>query len=302
MSLIVTGTVGIDTVEAPTGSREDVLGGSCVYFAAAASFFSPVRIVAAAGDDLPDEHRRVLDHFTGIDTRGLEVRAGSRTFRWGCRYLDDMNERETLYTSLGVLEEEPPTVPDAFRDSQYVFLANSHPAVQMNMLSQLHQPTLAVADTMDLWINIAREELISLLERIDGVILNDSEARLFTGKSNLRHAAEKIIEYGPAFVVVKKGEHGCIMVHRDGIAALPAYPSREVVDPTGAGDSFAGGMMGSIAAQDDHSLHAIQHGLACGTVVASFNIESFTLDRLKTLDKNQLQARLAKFAEMVRVN
>ncbi len=301
MSLIVTGTVGIDTVHAPTGSQENVLGGSCTYFAAAASFFAPTRIVAVVGDDFPQEHFRVFEHFGSIDAAGLEVRQGSKTFRWGCTYQDDMNERETLFTDLNVLEEAPPQVPAAFRDSKYVFLANSHPAIQMNLLQQIPNRALAVADTMDLWINIAHDELVELLKHLDGVILNDQEARLFTDTRNLRAAADKILAYGPRFVIIKKGEHGVLMVHEEGVATLPAYPTRDVVDPTGAGDSFAGGMMGSIAADDEAGFAALQRGLARGTVVASYNCESFTLDRLLTLRAEEVTARLREFAAMCRV-
>ena len=300
MSLIVTGTVGIDTVHAPTGSRKDVLGGSCTYFAAAASFFTPVRIVAAVGADFPEEHFQVFKHFSGIDTTGLEVRPGSSTFRWGCRYLENMNERETLYTELGVVAEDPPKVPDEYRASDYVFLANSHPSVQMDLLSQIPERKLAIADTMDLWINSARQELGMLMEEVDGLILNDSEALMLTGERNLRQAADRIRGMGPGIVIIKKGEHGVMMVHDNGIAVLPAYPTASVVDPTGAGDSFAGGMMGSIAAENDHSFAALQRALGRGTVIASYNVESFTLERLQSLTAKDVVERLEEFRRICR--
>ncbi|MEQ9096049.1 MAG: PfkB family carbohydrate kinase [Phycisphaerales bacterium] len=307
MPLIVTGTVGIDTVYTPDhGHRENVLGGSCTYFAAAASFYcQPVRVVAAVGEDFPDELRKTMEHFQGVDHSGLEVRKGSKTFRWGGKYLENMDQRETLYTDLGVLAEEPPAVPDSFRDSKYVFLANTHPSVQLGLLEQLNDRKLAVADTMDLWIDTAKTELSQLCEKIDGLVLNFEEAEQFTGKRNTVAAARQIIEMGPKFVVVKKGEHGCIIVHRDGIAALPAYPTEEVVDPTGAGDSFAGGMMGSLsregdAGTDPTSFEAIHRAVAHGTIVASFNIESFSLDRLASLKTSELDERFEQFARMVR--
>lgn len=300
MSLIVTGTVGIDTVHAPTGSRKDVLGGSCTYFAAAASFFTPVRIVAAVGADFPEEHFQVFKHFSGIDTTGLEVRPGSSTFRWGGRYLENMNERETLYTELGVVAEDPPKVPDEYRASDYVFLANSHPSVQMDLLSQIPERKLAIADTMDLWINSARQELGMLMEEVDGLILNDSEALMLTGERNLRQAADRIRGMGPGIVIIKKGEHGVMMVHDNGIAVLPAYPTASVVDPTGAGDSFAGGMMGSIAAENDHSFAALQRALGRGTVIASYNVESFTLERLQSLTAKDVVERLEEFRRICR--
>ncbi|MCH7962245.1 MAG: sugar kinase [Planctomycetes bacterium] len=310
MSLIVTGTVGIDTVYTPhEGHREGVLGGSCTYFAAAASFYGPVRIVGAVGDDFPDELRATLDSFPEIDTAGLEVRVGSKTFRWGGKYAENMDTRETLFTELGVLEEMPPKIPDAYRDSRFVFLANTHPAVQLEMLASFPERALVVADTMDLWIDTAREELHELLTRVDGLVLNFDEAEQFTGRRNTVSAARRILELGPRFVVVKKGEHGCIFVHRDGIAALPAYPAERVVDPTGAGDSFAGGMMGFIAAEaargaqdEPASFETIRRALAHGTVIASFNIESFSLDRLTTLTREDVVERYGEFIKMVRVD
>ncbi len=304
MSLICTGTIGIDTVYAPTGNAERVLGGSCTYFCAAASFFGPVRLVAAVGDDFPQAFRDSLGSFKGVDLRGLETRKGSKTFAWGGKYHQNMNVRETLFTELGVLAEEPPRVPEVFADSRFVFLANSHPGVQMNLLSQIKGKPLVVADTMDLWINIAKAELLVLLRRVDGVVLNYDEAELLTGKTNSVTAAKHILEMGPRFVVVKKGEHGALLAHRDGLAALPAYPAEQVIDPTGAGDSFAGGMMGQLStatAADPGSFDSVRRSLVAGTVVASFNIESFSLDRLKTLTRPELDARIKQYGDMVRV-
>lgn len=308
MPLIVTGTIGIDTVHAPGGTREGVLGGSCTYFAAGASFYGPVRLVGAVGDDFPLEHRARLERFSNVDLTGLEVRPGSKTFRWGGRYHDRVDQRDTLFTELGVLAEAPPVIPDSYRDSHYVFLANTHPAVQLGMLDQLPQRRLTVADTMDLWIRECRKELLSLLTRIDGLVLNYDEAELLTGLKNTVAAARHILGLGPKFVVVKKGEHGCVLAHKDGIGALPAYPSERVVDPTGAGDSFAGGMMGHIAFEGMRSRHAapttfetIRESLAHGTIVASFTIESFGLDRLADLTPEEFDARLDEYVRMLRV-
>ncbi|GAB4385495.1 MAG: PfkB family carbohydrate kinase [Phycisphaerales bacterium] len=307
MSLVVTGTIGIDSIYTPDGQhREGVLGGSCAYFAAAASLYGPVRLVAVVGDDFPDEHRQTLARFPNIDTSGLETRAGAKTFRWGGKYLANMDHRETLYTELGVLEEEPPAVPEVFADSRYVFLANTHPAVQADMLSQFPDRVLAVADTMDLWINVARSELESLLRQVDGLVLNYDEAELFTGKSNPVTAGRHLLEFGPRFVVIKKGEHGCILVHRDGLAALPAYPTETVVDPTGAGDTFAGGMMAYLAkshGRGDHddpgSYEAVRRSLAHGTIIASFTVETFSLERLTQLTPEMVQARFDEYASMM---
>jgi sugar/nucleoside kinase (ribokinase family) len=303
MSLLVTGTIGIDTVHTPTGSAERVLGGSCAYFAAAASFHAPVRVVAAVGGDWPATHRKQLQQFRGIDLSGLEVRPGSSTFAWGGRYLDNMDQRETLFTHLGVLEEKPPPVPEKFRDSRYVFLANTHPAVQMELLSHLPDRSFAVADTMDLWINIAKDQLLELLRKVDGLALNYDEAEQLTSSRNPITAAKKILELGPTFVTVKKGEHGSILVHRDGVAVLPAFPSEfdRVVDPTGAGDSFAGGMMGHLAATGRTDFRSIQAALAWGTVTASFTIESFGLDKLARISRADIEQRMREFQAAARV-
>ncbi|MBX3383449.1 MAG: sugar kinase [Phycisphaeraceae bacterium] len=315
MSLIVTGTIGIDTVVTPNGHAERILGGSCTYFAAAASLYGAVRLVAAVGDDFPGEHRAVFEKFPRIDLAGLETRAGSKTFAWGGKYMADMNTRETLFTELGVLAEAPPVVPAVFHDSAFVFLANTHPGVQMGMLEQLPRRRLAVADTMDLWINIARPELTALLERVDGLVLNYDEAELFTGKRNPVTAGRAILAMGPRFVVIKKGEHGALLVHRDGLAALPAYPTEQVIDPTGCGDTFAGGMMGALAGdegwhaagwrsgplEDPGSYENIRRALVHGTVVASFNIEAFSLERLTTLSPEELTLRYQKYVAMTRL-
>ncbi len=299
MSLIVTGTIGIDTVHTPHGSAEGVLGGSCAYFAAAASHYAPTRLVGVVGDDWPDAHRKTLASFEGIDLGGLEVRSGSQTFRWGGRYFANMNDRETLFTELGVLEEHPPEVPGHFADSRYVFLANTHPAVQLGLLEQFPDRKLAVADTMDLWINIAHDDLRQLLTAVDGLVINDSEASQLTEEHNAITAARRILEMGPTFVVVKKGEHGCVLVHRDGgaVGVLPAFPveASGVVDPTGAGDSFAGGMMGHLAASERTDADAIHEALAWGTVTASCTIGSFGLEGLRDVDRAGLDARMSSF-------
>jgi sugar/nucleoside kinase (ribokinase family) len=303
MSLLVTGTIGIDTVHTPTGKAERVLGGSCAYFAAAASFHAPVRIVAAVGSDWPLEHRAILERFRSIDMQGLEHRKGSKTFAWGGRYFDNMNDRETLFTELGVVAEKPPQVPAAYADSEYIFLANTHPAVQLDLLRQFPHRKLAVADTMDLWINTAKPELMELLKHVDGVVLNYSEAEQLTGVRNAVTACRRILEMGPKFAVNKKGEHGAILVHRDGLATMPAYPAElhQVVDPTGAGDRFAGGMMASLAAAQRTDAAAIQTALAWGTVIASFTIESFGLDRLIQITRADIDGRIKAFQALARV-
>ena len=300
MSLIVTGTICLDTIRLPGGEeRADILGGSGVYFAAAASFFTPTRLVAVVGEDFPNEHHKTIAQFPSIDASGLEVRAGSRTFRWGAAYQENMDHRDELFTELNVLLEDPPTVPENFRDSTVVFLANGHPATQGAFLDQFPDCALSVVDTMDFWINGARPDLETLLRRVDGLVLNNDEAELFTGKTDIIEAGNDLLAFGPRFVVIKKGAQGAQLVHRDGVYDLPAFPVADVVDPTGAGDCFAGGMLGYIAAHeadgDAGAFETIKRAMAYGTVIASFNIESFTLDRLGSLTKAEIDARLEEF-------
>ena len=301
MPLIVTGSIGIDTIHAPTGNADNVLGGSCIYFAAAASFFGPVRLVGAVGDDFPDHFMDIFKHFQ-VDLSGLERRPGSKTFRWRGKYHEDMNTRETLEVDLNVLAEALPPVPDHYRDSRHIFLANTHPASQLQLLASFPDRALAVADTMDLWIETERPTLLELLKQIDGLVLNDSEAIMLTEQPNLVLAAEEIIKLGPSFVVIKKGEHGAMLRHTRGHALLPAYPARDVVDPTGAGDSFAGGMMGYLAGTRDYSINGIRRAMAYGTMVASYNIEAFSLDRLRQINRDHLDERLNQYRGMIHID
>jgi len=295
MSLIVTGSVGIDTVETPDGQRADeVLGGSSIYFAAGASFFTKVRLVAAVGEDFPTHLRDQFKQFN-VCTDGLEQRVGSKTFRWHGKYHENMNDRDTLSVELNVLGEALPPVPEHYRDSKYIFLANTHPAGQLALLAQFPDRKLVVADTMDLWIETERKLLMDLLTKVDGFVLNDSEAKMLTEENNLIRAADKVLAMGPKFVIIKKGEHGAILRHRDGTGVLPAFPAHQVVDPTGAGDSFASGMMGYLSSVDDISVPSIKRAMAYGTVVASYTIEKFSTQRLAEIDRKQIDARLAEF-------
>jgi len=303
LSLLVTGTIGIDTVETPSARAERVLGGSAAYFAAAASRLAPVRLVGVVGDDLPAHHRTILEGLKGVDLRGLETRAGGKTFAWGGKYLLNLNERETLFTELGVVAEAPPQVPAAFTDSELVFLGNTHPAVQAGLLEQVSGRKLVVADTMDLWINVAHDELVHLLSKVDGIVLNDSEAAHLTGIRNAITAGRRILGYGPKFAVVKKGEHGAVLVHRDGVAVVPAFLAEEdmVVDPTGAGDTFAGGFMAHLARTGRTDFETLQSALSWGTVMASFTIGAFSLDGVARASADQLAERYSRFARHARV-
>ena len=296
MSLLVTGSIGIDTVETPHGRREQVIGGSAVYFSYAASFFTPVRLVGAVGEDCPTA---LFDVFGGreIDTGGLEVRKGSKTFRWHGSYVQDMNEAVTVEVDLNVLAERAPKIPQSFLDSRYVFLANTHPVLQQEMLASLKAPRLVVADSMNLWIQTEHKELCKLLGRIHGFVLNDGEARLLTGERNLIAAARTVLKMGPKFVVVKKGEHGCLLCSERGEFVLPAFPAERVIDPTGAGDSFAGGMMGYLATQGTFSSATLKRALAFGTVVASFTIADFSLGGLQSADRDQIDDRYHEFQQ-----
>src|SRR5215218_1264701 len=287
MSLLVTGSIGIDTVETPFGKHDDVIGGSAIYFAYAASFFAPVRLVGAVGEDAPKSLFNVFDG-REVDTGGLEVRKGSKTFRWHGSYVQDMNEAVSVQTDLNVLAERAPRIPDNFLDSRYVFLANTHPALQQQTLASLKGPRLVVADTMNLWINTERAELVKLLGKIHGLVLNDGEARLLTEKKNLIEAARDVLKMGPKFVVIKKGEHGSMLCTGRDTFVLPAFPADKVVDPTGAGDSFAGGMMGYLSTQGTFSPATVKRAMAFGTVVASYTISDFSLGALQKLDRDQI--------------
>lgn len=301
MCVLVTGTIGIDTVHAPAGRVDDVLGGSAVYFAVAASLFSPVRFVAVAGDDMPEGFLRPLEERSNIDLAGLEVRPGSKTFRWAGRYHDDVNQRDTLDTQLGVLTEAGPTIPQPFRDSRIVFLANTHPALQAELLGQLDGPSLVVADTMNLWIDGEPEALKALLGSLDGLVLNDTEARQLTGRANTVQAGRDVAERVKRFVVVKKGEHGSLLLAGGEVFVLPAYPAADVVDPTGAGDSFAGAMMGYLASRGTDDPRTLLTGMAYGTVVASLELEGFSLDRLARLTRAEVDSRFQQYLGMMKI-
>jgi sugar/nucleoside kinase (ribokinase family) len=308
MSLLVTGTIGIDTVETPQGRADEVLGGSAAYFAFAAALtqprwsaertLRPVRLVGVVGEDFPQAYVELFGE-RPIDTSGLEIRSGAKTFRWHGRYLDDMNQRESVSTELNVVGEAPPAIPDSFLDSDYVFLANTHPTVQREFIGRLQSPKLIVCDTMDLWIAEFRDELLKTLGLVGGVVLNDGEARMLTGRSDLIAAGRAVLDLGPRLVVVKKGEHGAMLVTSEDVVVMPAYPSPVVKDPTGAGDSFAGGMMAYLAAVDRTDMDALKSAVARGTCTASITIEDYSLAALRRADVKVLESRLARFRSML---
>ena len=300
MSLLVTGTIGLDTVTTPHGHAAEALGGTAVYFSFAASQYGPVRLVGVAGDDFPDEYLQILRE-RDIDLAGLELRSGSKTFRWVARFEGDMNVAETLDTQLNVLAEEAPRVPESFADSRTVFLANTHPTLQRTLLSQVTKPEIVVCDTMNLWINTELDSLRETLKLVTGVIINDAEARQLTQKVNLIEAGEEILALGPRFAIIKKGEHGALLITAEGTDAVPAFPTKNVKDPTGAGDSFAGGALGYLNTQPAVDRAALRRALVHGTIAASFTIEDFSLGRVRTVTRAEIDERVRQFVEMLRI-
>jgi sugar/nucleoside kinase (ribokinase family) len=297
MSLLVVGSIAFDSIETPGGSVEEALGGSGTYFSYAASFFAQPRLVGVVGRDFPDEYRRVLES-RRIDLSGLETQDG-QTFRWKGRYHRDMNTRDTLELHLNVFGTFEPKLPPAYRDSTHVFLANGSPVLQGRVLDQIKRPKLVMADTMDFWIETQRDELMALLPRLDGLLLNDSEARLLTELDNLVQAGEAIRRMGPKFVIIKKGEDGAMLFSHDGVFVVPAYPTPDVVDPTGAGDSFAGGVLGYLESDDSPPPGRLRRGMAFGTVVASLTVEDFGLARLQKTNRAEIDARLEQYRAML---
>jgi sugar/nucleoside kinase (ribokinase family) len=298
MPLVVVGSVALDSVETPTQTRDNVLGGSAVFFSYAASYFTPVRLVSVVGDDWPARHTELLQA-RGIDTAGLEVVPGAKTFRWRGKYLPDMNDRETVDVQLNVFEQFDPVLSEACRRAKFLFLANGPPLLQMKVLGQCPGASLTVADTMDLWINSQREELGELLRRVDGLVMNDAEARMLCGDENLVRAGQAVRQMGPRFVVIKKGEHGAMFFSKHETYVLPAFPTPDVIDPTGAGDSFAGGMMGYLAEKDSLDPKTLKEAMAYGILVASFTVEDFSLDRLEKVTRQDLDQRMEEYRKML---
>ncbi len=299
MSLLVVGSIAFDSIKTPQDEVQEILGGSAVYFSLAARFFGPVRLVGIVGRDFPPEHLEMLSA-QGVDTEGVEIAEG-KTFRWSGEYFEGMNRRETLSVELNVLEEFRPKIPQRYLDSEFVFLANGPVTTQLSVLEQMEKPGFVVADTMDLWIREQREELDVLLQRIDALVLNDSESLLFTGKRNLLQAGREILELGPSRVVIKKGEHGALLVTREKVCPLPAYPVAVVRDPTGAGDCFAGGLMGYLARAGNAETETFKAALACATVISSFDVEDFGVRRLLATSRQEVQSRFQEYCSLLRV-
>ncbi len=297
MSLLVVGSLAFDALETPYGKVDRTLGGVVSYFALAASFFVPVRVVAIVGDDFTSQDEAVFRR-RRIDLSGLE-RAPGKTFFWAGRYAQNMNERTTLATELNVFANFRPTLPDEYRDSPFIFLGNIDPTLQISVLRQIRRaPKLVALDTMNYWIERTPKELAEAFRRVQVVMINDEETRQFTDEQNLLRAARHIFKMGPQTLVIKRGEHGALLVHRRFIFSLPAFPLEEVHDPTGAGDTFAGGFMGYLASAGRVNDTTLRRAMVYGSVLGSFAVERFGVDRLKTLTRREIQARARKFARL----
>ena len=296
MSLLVVGSVALDTVETPFGRAEDALGGSATFFSAAASLFCPVQLVGVVGDDYPVDALRFLSD-RGVDLGGLE-RARGESFRWAGVYSYDLNSRETRETRLGVFADFSPKIPDQFRDAEWVFLGNIDPNLQLDVLSQVHRPRFVACDTMNLWIDIKRDRLLELLRRVDLLLVNDAEARQLSGDHNLARAARWILDRGPRYLIIKKGEHGAILFTPHSTFFAPGYPLEEVFDPTGAGDAFAGGFMGHLAQGGRLEESDLRRAVIYGSVLGSYAVEKFSVERFKDLTAEEIEERVRHFREM----
>ena len=300
MSLLVVGSLALDTVETPFGRVENAVGGSATYISIAASYFiRPIRLVGVVGSDFPKEAITLLeDH--DIDLEGLQVIQGGKTFRWGGRYHFDMNARDTLFTELNVFEKFNPVIPPSYQKTTYVCLGNIDPVLQRRVLEQIEKPKLVVGDTMNFWIKGKNKELLETLKMIDVFILNESEARQITSEPNLVKAGKRILRLGPKIVIIKKGEHGALLITEQTIFSAPAYPLETIYDPTGAGDTFAGGFIGWIAKTDDLSEANFKRAVVYASALASFCVEKFGIDRFKDLTTLEIHDRFREFREISR--
>jgi sugar/nucleoside kinase (ribokinase family) len=295
--VLIVGSMALDNVRTPAGEVKNSLGGAADYSSVAASFFSPVRLVGVVGDDFPKEHLDYLES-RNIDLGGVEIVKGGKTFRWAGYYDFDLNIAHTLDTQLNVFADFQPKLPEQYRESKYVFLANIDPTLQLQVLSQIKDPLLTVCDTMNFWIERKRDELLQVLKLVDIVFMNDAEARQLTGQLSVVKAAKALLALGPKTVIIKKGEHGALLFSGDEHFATPSYPLEDIADPTGAGDSFAGGFIGYVARQGDVSTTTLRRATVFGSVMASFNVEDFSLNRLRTLTMDEVHKRYQEFRDI----
>jgi sugar/nucleoside kinase (ribokinase family) len=299
IDLTIVGSIGIDTIETPSEKQEEILGGSVSYACAAASFFTHTGMVGVVGTDFPADFKQTWENMN-IDLEGLQTVEG-KTFRWSGVYEENMDNRRTLSTELNVFETFSPELPEGYREAPYLFLGNIHPALQLHVLEQVREPKFILIDTMDLWINIDKENLTKVIGKCHMLTLNESEAQLFTGEQSLTAAATQLLELGPEYVLIKKGGNGSMLFTKDDIFLLHAYPLDHFKDPTGAGDTFAGGLMGALAASGKADKESIRQAMVYGSIVASFGVEEFSLERLKQLDRAGIETRVSEFKEMCRI-
>src|SRR4028119_493501 len=302
MSLLIIGTVAFDAIETPFGKTDKIIGGAATFISLSASYsLKPVKLVAVVGEDFPQSDIMLLEEH-GVDVEGLQVKQGEKSFFWSGKYSQDLNSRETLVTELNVLANFDPIIPDSYQDCKYLMLGNLAPQVQRLVIQRLvNRPKLIVMDTMNFWMDIALEELIATIEMVDVLSINDEEARQLSGEYSLVKAARKIMDMGPKFLIIKKGEHGALLFHENKMFYAPALPLEEVFDPTGAGDTFAGGFIGHLAATDDISFENMKRAVIHGSAMASFCVEKFGTERLLNLTPEEVEAREAQFAELVKV-
>ena len=300
MKLVSVGTVAFDAIETPFGKTDKIVGGACTYISLSASYFnSNPKLISVVGDDFPKETIDLL-HSKNIDTEGLQIKEGEKTFFWSGKYHQDMNSRDTIDTQLNVLETFDPIVPESYYDCDFLMLGNLTPAVQMNVIKQLpKRPKLIALDTMDFWMQIALDDLLNVIKEIDVLTINDEEARLLSGELFLKKAANKILTMGPKYLIIKKGEHGALLFDKNNnVFSAPALLLEEVFDPTGAGDTFAGGFMGYLSSQNEINWDTMKKAIIVGSAMASFTVEKFGIERLEELDKSEIDNRINQFKEM----
>jgi len=298
VSLLVVGSIALDTVETPYGKKEEILGGSATYISACARYFvQPVRLVGIVGSDFPKKYMDFLKD-SNIDLEGLQIREGEKTFRWGGKYDEHLAGRETTFTELNAFETFDPVIPEAYKKSDYVCLGNILPSLQLRVLDQIKDPRMVIGDTMNFWIEGMKDDLLKTIKRLDVFILSDSEAQMLAETKNLVKAGLKIIDMGPPAVVIKKGEHGALLMTKDNMFTAPAYPITSVYDPTGAGDAFAGGFLGWIAKSKDDSFENLKRAVIYGNVMASFCIEKFSIDAIRSLNGSDIDERIKKIHEV----
>lgn len=300
MKLVSVGTVAFDAIETPFGKTDKIVGGACTYISLSASYFNDnPKLISVVGDDFPKETIDLF-HSKNIDTEGLQIKEGEKTFFWSGKYHQDMNSRDTIDTQLNVLEAFDPVVPESYFDCDILMLGNLTPAVQLNVIKQLpKRPKLIALDTMDFWMQIALDDLHKVIKEIDVLTINDEEARLLSGEFSLKKAANKILTMGPSYLIIKKGEHGALLFDKNNrIFSAPALPLEEVFDPTGAGDTFAGGFMGYLSSQDEITWESMKKGVIIGSAMASFTVEKFGIERIKDLKHKEIEERINQFREM----